>query len=564
MTTISKGIDRTSWKYNSRLTSYFQLALTAIVAFSFLTGNDQGLSQYYFLDCDIYLLLFGSLVLIASTLAVERGSVVPDVTRTRLVGICLTLAIFTYVASFIIFHRYAMSRDEQSAEFAATYFSSGHLGWPIPAHLRDLGRAMMPLYTNVRPESWTSDYRPINAAIRALFGLLGDQWMAGSALLVLGIVSLWSCARRIWPDQPHAATIGVVMAATSAQILLTAATPFAMTGHFALNALWLACFLRGGRGGHGAAIIVGLFASGLHQVHFHITFVFGFVLWLATERRYGLALLYAASCVAYWDIWNSAYPALLNTVLGSPAVWVDPKAGSLPPAITRLLQLQPGESFTRFIAWQNILLVPLALLGTRSTRRDQNDRILMGCTFACIGGLLMPVMQDHGLGYRYLHHLLPCFCLLAAGGWLRLERSRGRPLSSRLLWISVAFSVGVTLPVTIWRTMVWAAPYERAHALIAGADADYVFVDTRAGAYLESIVRVDETRSTPVLLDLGYVPEPRLRALCAGSRTMVFGEVQARSLGIARNLSPVVNEDETARHSALLKRLRCVKPVPVS
>lgn len=564
MTTIGKGINRTSWKYNSRLTSYFQLALAAIVAFSFLTGNDQGLSQYYFLDCDIYLLLLGSLVLVASTLFIDGGGAVPVITRVRLVGTCLTLAIVTYAACFLVFHHYPMTRDEQSAEFAATYFAAGRLGWPIPAHLRDLGQAMMPLYTEFRPDTWTSTYRPINALVRALFGLLGDRWMAGPALLVLGIASLWSCARRIWPDQPHAATITVAMAATSAQVLLTAATPFAMTGHFGLNALWLACFLRGGPWGHAAAIVVGLFASGLHQVHFHITFVFGFVLWLVIERRFGLALLYAVSCVGYWDIWNSAYPAVLNTMLGGPAPWVDPKPGPLPPAIARLLQLQPGESFTRFIAWQNVLLVPLALLGTRSTRSGKPDRILIGCTVACIGGLLMPVMQDHGLGYRYLHHLLPCFCLLAGGGWLKLERSRGRPLSSRLLWISVAFSVGVTLPVTIWRTMVWAAPYERAHALIAGADADYVFVDTRAGAYLESIVRVDETRSTPVLLDLGYVPEPRLRALCAGSRTMVFGEVQARSLGIARNLSPVVNEDETARHSALLKRLRCVKPVPVS
>ncbi len=557
--------DGSRWSYVSRRTALFQIALTVMVAMMLGLSGADSLASWYFFDHDAYLLAAGSLLLIGMGGMSLSGRAVPALSPARLAAICAIVGVAAYAGAFLIFHHYAVSRDEQLADFGATYLADGRIGWAIPAPLRDLGRAMAPLYTNVRPGYLTSDYLPINSAIRAVFVQIGDAWLAGPVLLVTGLIALWNCARRIWPEQRQSATVAVVMAATSTQILVNAATPFAMTGHFALNALWLACFLRGGRAGHSLAIAIGLLASGLHQAHFHIVFVLAFVVWLLTERRYRLALTYGAACLAYWLVWRFVYPALLTDQLGAPVNFRPaPLHEHLAGELRRLAQLQPGESLTRFLAWQNVLMLPLVTAGAAAARQVRGrERVLIGCAIACLAGLITPLLQDHGYGYRYLHPLLPCFCLLAAGGWIALERQIGHALPARLLAISIAFAVIVTLPVAIWRIMAPAAPYEVAYRAMSAADADYVFVDTRAGAYLQDIVRIDPARQRPVLLDLGYVPASALRRLCATSRTMVFGERQARAFGIPIDRYRVANDAEARERAAQLAALGCVHSMPV-
>jgi hypothetical protein len=553
------------WSEVSRRTGLFQIALTAMVAMMLGLSGADSLASWYFFDHDAYLLAAGSVVLIGMSAMSLSGRSVPVPSYARLMLVCAVAGIVAYAGSFLIFHHYAVSRDEQLADFGAGYFAEGRIGWPIPASLHDLGRAMMPLYTNVRPDHLTSDYLPINSAIRALFVRVGDAWLAGPVLLVTGLIALWSCARRIWPEQPQAATIALMMAATSTQILINAATPFAMTGHFALNALWLACVLRGGRLGHALAIGIGVLASGLHQAHFHIVFVLAFVVWMLAERRYRLALAYIAACLSYWLIWRFAYPAVLNGQFGIPIDFrTAPLHQHLAGELARLAQMQPGESLTRFLAWQNLLMLPLAVAGAAGVRHLRGrERILIGCAIACLAGLITPILQDHGYGYRYLHPLLPCFCLLAAGGWIALERQIGRALPGKFLAISIAFAALVTFPVAVWRIMVPAAPYEAAYRAASTADADYVLVDTRAGAYLQDIIRIDPTRQRPVLLDLGYVPAAALDRICAHSRTMLFGERQARAFGIPVDHYRVANHAEARVRAAQLKMLGCYHPMPV-
>lgn len=557
--------DGIGWSYINRRTGLFQIALTLTVAMMLGLSGADSLASWYFFDHDAYLLAAGSIVLIALGGMSLSGRPAPALSRTGLCGVSVAVVALTYAGSFLIFHHYAVSRDEQLAEFASTYLVKGMIGWPIPLHLHDLGRAMMPLYTVVRPDHLTSDYLPINSLIRAAFERLGDQWLAGPFLLAAGIIALWSAAHRIWPGQRHAATVVVVMAATSAQVLVNAASPFAMTGHFALNALWLACFLRGGRLGHATAISIGLMASGLHQAHFHIVFVMAFVVWLATEQRYRLALLYVAACLFYWLTWRFAYPTMLNALLGMP---IDFRSATVDQHLTnelkRLAQMQPGESITRFLAWQNVLLLPLAIAGAAAARQTRgHERILIGCAIACLAGLAAPILQDHGYGYRYLHPFIPCFCLLAGGGWIAMERKIGRILPGKFLAVSIVFAAFVTLPVAVWRVMAPAMPYEAAYRAVAAANTEYVFVDGRAGAYLQDIVRIDPDRRSPVLLDLGNVPATALPRLCGHARTMTFGEQQARAFNIPVDHYRVANDAETQARMAQLQRLGCLHPMPV-
>lgn len=567
MTTTPMVPERANWSYINYRTGLFQIALTVMVAAMLALSGADSLASQYFFDHDAYLLIAASLVLIGiGSLSSRRGSPVEALSPKKLLACCIVVAAVTYMAVFIVFHHYAVSRDEQAAEFAARYLADGRLGWPLPAPLRNLGKAMMPLYTTIWPSYVSSDYLPINSAIRALFVRIGDQWLAGPVLLAIGIAALWSCARRIWPDRPHATTIAVVMAATSTQLLVNAATPFAMTGHFALNAIWLACFLRGGRAGHAVALVIGLFASGLHQAHFHIVFVMAFVVWLAIDGRCRLAMLYGGACLFYWFIWYFAYVGLMHDILGTPiGIRSSGSALDYPKAlIGRLTQMQPGESITRFLAWQNVLLLPLAITGAAAVRRSRGqERILIGCAIACLAALATPILQDHGYGYRYLHPFIPCFCLLAAGGWIALERRAGHALPVLPLAISIAFAGMVTMPVAIWRIMIGAAPYEAAYHAARSAKADYVFVDTRAGAYLQDIVRIEEKNDGPILLDLGYVPARTLTRLCSQASTVVFGEPQARSFGIPVDHYRVVNDADAQARAAQLHALDCYHPMPV-
>src|SRR3546814_1349670 len=86
------------------------------------------------------------------------------------------------------------------------------------------------------------------------------------------------------------------------------------------------------------------------------------------------------------------------------------------------------------MAWNNVLLLPLAALGVLQLRwrtmfaRDAS--IVLPLTITCIMGLLLLVYQGHGWGYRYLHGLIGAFCLLGGFGWMRLSRPE-RPLSLR-------------------------------------------------------------------------------------------------------------------------------------
>ena len=85
--------------------------------------------------------------------------------------------------------------------------------------------------------------------------------------------------------------ISVILLASSAQFLIAAMTPYAVTTHLCLNLVWLWLFLRDRWWGHLAAVLVAFVASGLHQVAFHPLFAAPFVFSLLFTRRWSLSVL---------------------------------------------------------------------------------------------------------------------------------------------------------------------------------------------------------------------------------------------------------------------------------
>lgn len=563
-----KSASADPWRY---LASRFGLLLilsTLVMSFAYAPAGAVRLSLYYFLDQDRYLLLFGGIVLVALACVRFPDRALPALSTVRVGQLCVAAAILAYAGSFVVLHRYALSGDEQSANFAMRYFSNGHIGWTVPNGLHDLARAMMPLYADVRSDGayLASSYLPVSSAIRALAEAGGDGWLAGPLLLIVGAAATWQAARSLWPDRPHGATVALVLVLCSPQILMNAMSPFAMTAHFALNALWFACFLRGGRRGHAMALLIGVAATGLHQWHFHMMFVSGFVVWLWIDRQRRLALVYALACCACLLLWQLGYRGLMDILLG-PGQTVEVPLSfteTLIRRLHRLDQLEPATSLARFAGWQVMLVLPLALAGVTALR-DPDGRWspLLGCAVACALGLLALTFQDRGFGYRYLHGLIPAFCLLAARGWLALEEQTGKPLPAAILWTAAGLTLAVSLPFAMWRSAVYAAPFEAAYRLARSAPADYVFVDTRHVVYLQDIVRIDDKSAGPVLLDLAYVPPAALVRLCRTSRVMLFDQRQAQALGM--NISPgavEVTAPDIAARRRQLQRLGCAPPVP--
>lgn len=530
-----------------------------------------GIPVYYFYSQDAVLLLLGAGTLTA--MAWSTRGMTPPIRLSRMHAIVLVgLAFaFCYAGTWLVMLRYPMSRDEVLAQFATEYLQHGHLGWPIPADLQPLAKALMPVWTDRWTASgyWVSNYLPVNSALRALFGLLGDAWLAGPTLLVVGMAALWSATRRIWPETSEPAAVALVLALTSSQLLVTAMTPYAMTAHFALNALWLACFLRGGRAGHAMAIAIGLLASGLHQFHFHIMFVSGFVIWAWLTGRRGIAITYVVAAIVYQLIWHFGYIRLMTWSLGPMVGPAEPPIATswIVEHVRRLAEWEPFSSLARFAAWQNVLMLPLAALGTvrLKPRPGTSIPIAFALQLSCMFGLATMVYQGFGYGYRYLTGMLPCFLLLAAGGWMRLREETGGVMPRHLIMISVAFALCVTLPVTIWQSHALLQPYAASFQTARHAPADVVLVDGRGGGLLQDIIRVDQAITRPLLLDLAYVPRPVLRDLCARRRVMLFDHRQAHALGV---MGSGVGDQQRYRAMAnanrtLIAELHCDTPVPL-
>lgn len=541
------------------------LLLLAVVGAIALYPKGASLPRRYFVEQDLPLLLLaaGGLWMLARIR--EHGAPLGARAIAWRWPLMLAATAFAYAGAHWLLGRYPVSRDEILADFQAMYLAHGQLGWPVPPALRDVGEAMMPLWSGgwLHHGQWVSGYLPVNSGLRALAWLAGDIRLASPALLAAGAMAMWLSARRLWPDRPQAAVIVLVLVLTSTQLLSAAMTPYAMTAHFALNAVWLACFLRGGRGGHAAAILVGLAASGLHQVHFHLLFVAGPILWLAVTRQYRLALVYVTACIGYVLIWLDLYPRLLVTMIGEPAVPLRmPAVTAFAARLARLREWDPFTSIARFVAWQNVLLAPLAVVGLRAARGDdRRPTILWGLAATCLIGLATTIYQGHGYGYRYLHGTIPAFCLLAAAGWMQLEKEAGKALPAALLWGSAAFALLVTLPFALWRSHQFVAPYEAAYRAVRAAPADVVLVDTRDGAFIQDIVRYDPAAPGPLVFDLGYVPAARLARWCRdGTRVALFERREADALGVMP--AHFVDADTAARRRQL-DALRCARRVPL-
>lgn len=455
-------------------------------------------------------------------------------------GAILLFALVAWTGRYWLMDDYALSRDEQVAEFAAAALRHGWLGWPIPPEWREYRRAIMPEFFSPygADDVWTAAYLPLNAAFRALCGMVGDSNLTGPLFLVIGLLALWRVALRLFPDRPDAVAVALVMALSSTQLLVTGMTPYAMTAHFALNMTWLALVLRGGVAGHGLAGVVALILAGLHQYHYPFPFLLPFLLWFALGRRWGVLAFHGVVLGLAILIWAKLWPQMLIDLYG-PAADIRPSAGvadKVDSLFDRLIaKWHPLLHLSRFLAWNNLLLVPLAVIGL--WRMDwraalRGERVVLPLALGAFGMAALAMDQGYGWGYRYLHPFIGSFALLAGWGWISLRRPggelRGATLAASVL---VALLTGSFLMA---RAHDYVAPYAAAHRLILSSDADVVLVDARGGLYVSDVVRGrdGEPLGRPVVMNIGFLDAESLDHLCDHHRIAILDSGAFLPLGV--------------------------------
>jgi hypothetical protein len=381
---------------------------------------------------------------------------------------------------------------------------------------------------------------PGNAMLRTVFAAVLDPALMNPLLAGVGAIATFDIARRLFPERRDSQAVALLFYATSAQMLVTAMTTYAMTGHLALNLLWLALYLRGGRAGHAAAIGVGFVTIGLHQVIFHPLFALPFIDRLRRRGEWKTALAYLASYAVFGLLWIS-YPhlvALSAGVQGASGAGAGAGGFVAERILPLVTQRDPATlplmaaNLIRFVTWQNLALVPLMLLAWPAIRR--NDGIARPLAYGLLltvaaMAILLPY-QGHGWGYRYVHGLLGSCALLGAYGWRDFsDRNEVRAFVA----VGSLATLALSLPFLIWQTHKFAHPYAAVNQMIGTIDADMVVVETDGTAFA-----IDEVRNRPDLTNRpirlsGKSLGPNDIAVLCGRGTIAFVDVaQMQALGL--------------------------------
>jgi hypothetical protein len=508
--------------------------------------------------------LLGSLLLLAlaAPWAEGKGIALPRPTARIVVPLIVLLGMAAWAGHYALFQDYAISRDEEVARFAAAYMREGLFARPIPIEWEPYRRAIMPEFFSPfgAADYWTAAYLPVNSAIQALFWQLGDPNLAGPVLLMAGLFALWRVALHLMPDRPDAVWVTVLLGFSSSQLWVTAMTPYAMTGHFALNMVWLALVLRGGVIGHVTAGLVALIAAGLHQWHFPPIFIAPFILWMLLARRWTVAAFHALTLVAIVIIWAKLWPGFLLHALGAPAdirpaAGVADKVGSLFERLGD--RWQPLVNLTRYVAWNNILMDPLAMLGIAAMRwraMIRGQEIALPLALGCLAGCMLALAQGYGWGFRYAHGFIGPFCLLAGLGWARFRpKDALRPLLIGLVITALASTY------LVWRIHVFVGPYAASHRLIDSSEADVVLVDPRGGLYVTDLVRGrNGVPGKPMVMNLAMLSLDQVDTLCESYVVELFDRAEFRPLGVPLARWNLGRMDALRAH---MKEEGCDRPV---
>jgi hypothetical protein len=402
-----------------------------------------------------------------------------------LAGAGVALAAALAWGTYSLMGNFPLSRDEHMVVFDMAVFGRGRLAIPIDPQWRPYALALVPrfLLNTSDPTGFVSAYLPMNALLRLAFSKVADPAWYNPVLVVVGAAALLDIARRTFGPDPRACWVVLLAYVLSSEVLVNAMTSFAMTAHLALNLVWLAAFLRGGRPWNALAIVVGFVAVGLHQLVFHPFFVAPFLLWKwrAGERR--VVAVYVAAYAGIC-LWWAAYPMLISPLVADQGATASHANFITQRVLPLLLMHDPRAlpltlvNLLRFFAWQNLMVVPLLIAAVPVAMRERGlaRALLLGAvTWTIFLALVLPE-QGRGWGYRYLDGYEGSFALLAGYGYRSLEQQIGRRADGIAILLSGLTAVAA-IPMLLATTYRLVQPHLAVERLIAAQPTPFVLVD---------------------------------------------------------------------------------------
>ena len=474
------------------------------------------------------------------------------------------IVLVLWAGTYALFDNYPLTRDEQMVLFDTQVFRSLQLAAPVPQEWRSFLSALNPAFLLALPDNaaWVSSYMPMNGMLRAAFGTVADPALMNPLLAGLGAFALFDVTGRLFPEDQKAQLLALLLYATSTQILVTAMTTYAMTAHLALNLIWLCLYLRGTWRGHALALCVGFVAIGLHQIVFHPLFALPFINRLRQQRQWRAALVYVGAYAIFGLFWIS-YPQIVASsagLSGGAAATAAPGSFLAERVLPLLKDREPQTiplmvaNLLRFVAWQNLALIPLMGLGVRAVRRDEGIArpLAYGVGFTFVAMAILLPYQGHGWGYRYLHGLIGNCILLALYGWRELRIVEQR---RAFVWAGT-LATFVSMPFLMWQAHAFAHPYARVNRAIDRINVDMVVVETDGPEF-----RIDEVRNRPDLLNRpirlasSALNDGDIQSLCERGTIAFLDAKQMRALG--QGFGPARVSPQFRSLQVVAKKSRC-------
>lgn len=482
--------------------------------------------------------------------------------------VAVLLALVLWAATYSVMLAYPLTRDEHMAVFDAQIYSSGELAAPLDPEWREFAYALVPNFLLDAPGNGllVSSYMPGNAMMRAGFSAVADPALMNPALCAIGLIALYDVARHLFSSSPAAVWVVLATYLLSAQVLVNAMTSYAMTGHLALNLVWLAFFLRGKWWQHAIAMAIGAWTIGLHQVVFHPLFAGPFILMLLSQRRRALFAAYSLVYVTALLFWLS-YPSMVVASFG-----VTSQGGSTGGIVAFLLErvwpLLSRNSLSsiaimefnmlRLMVWTPLFVLPLLVLAWPDIRRIKSPALPLfgGVILTILAMAILLPYQGHGWGYRYLHGLIGNLALLSGFGYRHWAKSDRKRADGTIAFLGGAGAF-ILLPFLLWSAYGFTAPYARLSAAIEQQPSDFVIIDTETSlAAIDQVRNRSDLANRPLVLSSISLSNARLAELCEKGSLTLLGPSNI----IAANL-PMGAAAATNSPRALAEALGpCVRP----
>lgn len=550
------------------LSLWFAVAL--LLASVYGGPGARGIPVYYWVKHDAYVLM----LCIAVAMLFGFGKLLPplrfslpELTRRSVLATGAALALLLWAGTYLVICNYPVSRDEHMVLFDMGILREGKLAAPVSPEWRPYILALTPDFILRQPgdQAWVSGYLPMNALIRMAFSSLLDPALMNPLLAGIGAIALYDIVKRLFPRRASAPAVALLLYLTSAQMLAAAMTTYAMTAHLVFNLIWLALFLRNTRSSHACAIGIGFLAMGLHQVIFHPLFALPFLDVLRRRGEWRIFAAYIAGYAVFGLFWIN-YPSIIAsfenlTAAASPGA---PAGGSnffTDRVLPLLLAPQPtlplmNLNLMRFVTWENLALVPLALIGLSAVRRDEGIArpLCYGLVLTILAMALLLPLQGHGWGYRYLHGVIGNAILLAVYGW---HNAADRDHARAFLTAGTLATVCISIPFLMWKAHGFVRPYAELDRKISAIPADFAVLDSQWPSYAVDLVRNDPfLRSRPIRISSLHLNEKRIAELCSRGTIAFVMRDAMKDLPFA-DVPPPAGETRAERLQVRIAGQRC-------